>query len=331
MRPSATKTSIYNPKTVKVPLHQSRYERPLQNQAGSYPKQQYGPINPPPYSQDVAHSAPPPSYNSLFPGYHAAPPAYHTLYPGNPPRTNIHYGQPTIINNGGGSSGYVQHHNSDNSLLGLYVGYKIGQWSSHNHYMHQSSYTGRNYEVHHYYHGRESVPNKATLESNSITVCKPETKDMCVGSSVPLCMKDETFLCVADPKTTVPCKHNSTLYCVNAVVPCMNSTDSACGNSSSSNNTTIISMPCISYININGSFNGNMFNNSITTPNQTYDKGNNDSLFCVTILAAPVVNNIGVPIPGQPLPEPKENEKHLAYGVAQGELWLKKLVYNIWG
>lgn len=361
MRPSATKTSIYNPNTVKVPSYQSRYQRPLNNQPnsmhigpGGYPTQHYGSVHPPPYSLGSAPpigfrqpvpSAPPPAYHSGFPGYHSQPPpAYHTIYPGNhPPNTNINYGHATVINNGGVSSGYVRHSDSsDNTLLGLYVGYKIGQLSSHSHYhrpiyydsTHQTTYAERNYEVHHYYHGRESVPNKATLESNSITVCKPETKDMCIGSSVPLCMQDGTFLCVSDPKSTVPCKDNNTLKCVNAVVPCLNSTDPGCKNSST--NTTSISMPCISTVNINGTFNASMFNNSIISGGQMHNKKiDNDTLFCVTILAAPIVNattnNIGIPVPGGSFPVAREGDKHLSYGIDQGEMWLRKIVYNIWG
>lgn len=361
---------IYNPSSVQLPAYQSKYQRPLNNQPGStsfgpggYPQQQFGPVHPPAHQQGFPgyHSPPPaPGYQPGFPGYHPPPPpGYQSGFPGyHPPSTNVNYGHITVINNSPTSGGYGYGYNSphygssDNTLLGLYVGYKIGQLMSHNHYhdniyhdttVNRNIYENRRYEVHHYYHGKESVPDKATLQSNSITVCKPETKDMCVGNSVPLCMQEGTLLCVSNPKSTVPCKDNSTLSCVDAVVPCLNSTDPSCKNSST--NTTSISMPCISTVNINGTFNASMLtNNSIVLDTQTVNNQiSNNTVFCVTILAAPIpiVNSTTTtnstttngtnPTTANPFPVPKANETHVAYALDQSEMWFKKLIYNIWG
>lgn len=355
---------VYNPSSVQVPVYQSKYQRPLNNQPGStsfgpggYPQQQFGPVHPPvnPPGYPGYHPPPsPPGYPSGYPGYHPPPqPAYQSGFPGyHPPGGNVNYGHITVINNSPTNVGYGHgygydsryHGSSDNTLLGLYVGYKIGQLMNHNHYhdhiyhdtVNRNINENRRYEVHHYYHGKEAVPEKATLQSNSITVCKPETKDMCVGDSVPLCMQEGTLLCVSNPKSTVPCKDNSTLNCVNAVVPCLNSTDPSCKNSST--NTTSISMPCISTININGTFNASMLsNNSIVLDTQSVNNQiSNNTVFCVTILAAPIpivnaTTNGTNPTTVSPYPVPKANETHIAYALDQGEMWLKKLIYNIWG
>ncbi|XP_050300056.1 translation initiation factor IF-2-like [Anthonomus grandis grandis] len=322
----------------------------------------YNPHNPgvPPPSYHPTHNAAgygaPPAYSGYgppaYPGYgqHGYPGGYHPqggaygygAAPGgitnvniNNINTNTHYGGGGGFGGGfGGFGGYSYPSYSYTSrevgsgALGFFLGYSLAKLTTPTFHYSAGSYSGYtprydHYEVHHYYHNRDSVPPQRTIEPNAIVGCIGDSGTICPAGTTSLCTNNGAILCVASATSTVPCSDVKGANCVQTIVPCVNGT----GDCNPGENKTV-TIPCISkaevpgnitYVNntiitvnttiINNNFNGTSVNSTSVTngttttelpvttllPNVTSDgaarskreAATHVNEFCVTILALP--------------------------------------------
>lgn len=312
--------------------------QPAHNPAGYGPPPAYNPAGygaPPAYSpagHGTAYSPngyghAPPAYSPAGHAYPVghAPPAYS---PGgyHPP------GHTTIINNNnyhyGGGGGYVPTyvptyhyttHDTGSGTLGFFLGYSMGRLTTpsfhyHTNYGYDSTPRYDHYEVHHYYHNNNNVPKEAEIQPNAVVTCIGDTGSFCPAGTISLCTNNGAVMCVASATTTVPCTDVSQANCVKSTVPCLNSTAPEC--KGATNNTTTVSLPCIStakiyanvtYVNNTVTIanttaqNTTALNATVTTDNSTNftvssttvlpvtttEKPKEPQTFCVTILALP--------------------------------------------
>ncbi|KAG5873091.1 hypothetical protein JTB14_037647 [Gonioctena quinquepunctata] len=196
----------------------------------------------------------------------------------------------TIINNNnnnhhygggyGGSYGYggfapsyhYSSHDTGSGTLGFYLGYSLGRLNTPSYHYH-SSYQSNigytpvydHYEVHHYYHNKENVPKVAEIRPNTIVGCLGDSGSFCPAGTTSLCTNDGAVMCVASATSTVPCTDQSQTNCIKSTVPCLNS--SAPGCIVASQNTTTVSLPCISTAKIFA--NVTYVNNTLVIANMT--------------------------------------------------------------
>ncbi|GJQ65208.1 hypothetical protein Trydic_g7345 [Trypoxylus dichotomus] len=229
------------------------YNQPNYNQPG-YNQPHY---NQPGYNQ--------PHYNQ--PGYNQ--PGYNQPHYNQPGYNQPGYHQPGFPNNNY-SPGMWTTQNKDHSVrnsvlaglggsaLGLYLGYKLGEITNSN--------NGPNYiggaggypqysVVHHYHHGDRPIPKDGKVEADVIKKCDNVT--FCTPNTTPLCMNNGTVYCIASLESTIICNENSTeMKCINSTItlPCeANSTNC----NSTSLNTTALSIPCVTTIDVFGDFASN--------------------------------------------------------------------------
>lgn len=235
-RPSAAQkvtTPRYNIQTQQSypNYNQPGYNRPGYNQPG-YNQPHY---NQPGYNQ--------PHYNQ--PGY--GQPGFPNSYsPGTWSQNNNHGVRNSVLAGLGGSA------------LGLYLGYKLGGLSNGQNspnYIAGPGGAPQYSVVHHYYHGDRPIPKDGTVEPSAIKKCDNVT--FCTPNTTPLCMSNGTVYCIASLDSTITCSENSTeLRCINSTitVPCdANSTNC----NMTSLNTTTLSIPCVTTIDVFGDFGSN--------------------------------------------------------------------------
>lgn len=259
---------------------------PAYNPAG-YGPPAYTPHNPAGYG--------PPAYTPHNnPAGNGAPPAYHPGYsPGYGQYGSGTYHAPgtggvTIINNnvnnhhsygGGGGYGYgygypSYHYTSGDTgsgTLGFFLGYSLAKLTTPSYHYHvgSSSYSHApiydHYEVHHYYHNNQNVPKQAEIQPNAIVGCIGDAGSFCPANTTSLCTNNGAVMCVASATSTVPCSNEKQTNCVKSTIPCVNSSTAECAKSSQ--NTTTLSIPCISTAKVYGNL--NVVNNTIVISNTT--------------------------------------------------------------
>ncbi|XP_022899987.2 uncharacterized protein [Onthophagus taurus] len=214
------------------------YNRPQQgyNQPGYKPGYNQPNYHPPSYGQPGYH---PQGYNQPgFPGYGGFPGGGHQPWYYS---KKDHSTRNSVLAGLGGSA------------LGLYLGYKLGSIGNNINSPFHSNYPGYpSYSVvHHYHHGDKPIPKESNLESKVVSKCE-NIGDFCTNNTTPLCLTNGTIYCMAPLDTTITCKMNETEYkCINSsiLVPCNDQPQNT-----SCTNTTSISIPCITTINIFGDF-----------------------------------------------------------------------------
>lgn len=229
----------------------------------AYPSHNQPNYNQPNYNQPGYNQ---PGYNR--PGYNQ--PNYNQPHYNQPGYNQPHYNQPGFPNNNYYPSGGVwqqqKNHNVRNSVLaglggsalGLYLGYKIGQISNQPNgpnYIGGSGGYPQYSVVHHYHHGDRPIPKDGKVEADVIKKCDNVT--FCTPNTTPLCMTNGTVYCIATLDSTIVCNENSTeLRCINSTIslPC----DANATNCNSTNmNTTSLSIPCVTTIDVFGDFGSN--------------------------------------------------------------------------
>lgn len=118
------------------------------------------------------------------------------------------------------------------------------------------------YEVHHYYHNRDSIPAQSTIQPNTIVGCIGDSGTICPTGTTSLCTSNGAILCVASASSTVPCTDEKQGNCIKSVIPCVNgSKDCEIG----TNKT--VTIPCISKAQVPGNI--TYVNNTIIVNNTT--------------------------------------------------------------
>ncbi|KAF7273820.1 hypothetical protein GWI33_013489 [Rhynchophorus ferrugineus] len=272
--------SPYNP-GVAPPAY-----NPAHNPAG------YGP--PPPaysaggYGQHPYGGYPQQQYHAggYQPHYGAAPSGITNININNY-NTHTNYGGGGFGGGYGGYSSYPTYHYSHSDVgsgtLGFFLGYSLAKLTTPTyHFGSSGSYSPRydHYEVHHYYHNKESIPAQSTIQPNAIVGCIGDSGTICPSGTTSLCTNNGAILCVASATSTVPCTDQKEGNCVKTVVPCVNGT----GDCSAGQNKSI-SIPCISKAKVMGNItyvnntiivnNTTIINNSIVVNNNMTVSNNN--------------------------------------------------------
>ncbi|XP_019870725.2 uncharacterized protein LOC109599210 [Aethina tumida] len=307
--------------------------KPLQNESPMGPPQKannLGNSAPPPYGMHPpAYS---PGHSPYSPPYtpNGAPPVFQPTYNGgtfNPPQASYPHqnwghhpqgghhspgGGVTIINNNINNHGYsapmaypsytYHSHDTGSGTLGFFLGYSLAKISTPTYHTHNSNfYDGYrprydHYEVHHYYHNTEKVVEKEKIiESNTIVGCVGDSGSICPANTTSLCTSNGAIMCVASALSTVPCKDVKDTNCIKSSVPCIDKNAPECKDSSQ--NTTTVSIPCISTAKIYG--NVTYVNNTILVE-PTNVTSNNNNATNSTITA----NNSTTPVPTTTTPVP---------------------------
>lgn len=293
-KPVYTQQSGYTPRPAyQQPVYT---QRPVYTQQASYPKQPYHQQNYPNFNQPTVR--PYGGYGSNFGNnYYNPSGGYHK---------KDHSVRNSVLAGLGGSA------------LGMYLGYKLGSFTSDLNNPHRyggmpGGYGGYGAPapqysvVHHYHHGDKPIYENAVVEPNVITPCKDV--NICTPNTTPLCMNNGTIYCVAPTTQTSMCNVNSTMIpCVNATIsaPCLNATDGNCN--STELTTQNLEIPCVSSINVFGDFNTNRLSvqsEGAATSNNGQgaltSQGINNK-YCVTIIAEPLVE-----------PKNLSNEEYVRY------------------
>lgn len=286
---------------------------PAHNPAGYGPPPAYNPSynpagygHPPSYQSGYGHPAYPQQQ------YHGA--GYQPHYAGSPggvtnininninTNNNHHYGggYGGGFYNGGYSSGSSiglgwgschfncapTYHYSDGAFghgtLGFFLGYSLAKVTTPTYHYHSSFYDGYtprydHYEVHHYYHNRDSIPAQSTIQPNSIVGCIGDSGTICPTGTTSLCTNNGAILCVASATTTVPCTEQKQGNCVRSTIPCVkDSADCKLG----TNQT--VTIPCVSTAKVPGNItyvNNTIVVNQTTIVNNNFNNGTlNDTM-----------------------------------------------------
>lgn len=189
-------------------------------------------------------------YNYHYPGYYSLPVA--SSHPG-------YFYTPSSYHYSSSSTG--------SGVLGFFLGYSLAKLTTPT-YSHQSFYDGYrprydHYEVHHYYHNKDSVPQNQEIKSNSIIGCVGDSVTICPSNTTSLCTSSGALMCVVAATSTVPCTDNRQVNCVKSTISCVNNTAPECQNQKS----TSINIPCVSNAQIYGNL--NVVNNTIVANNRT--------------------------------------------------------------
>ncbi|XP_066245244.1 uncharacterized protein [Euwallacea similis] len=254
----------YTPHNPGVP---SSAHSPAYNPAG------YGP--PPAYSPAYSQHAHPQQNGYGYSGqsYYHAPPGVTNININNINTNTHHYGGG--FGGYGGGFSYPSYHYTTSEVgsghLGFFLGYSLAKLTTPTYHYHSfyDGYTPRydHYEVHHYYHNRDSIPAQSTIQPNTIVGCIGDSGTICPSGTTSLCTNNGAILCVASASSTVPCSDQTQGNCVRSVVPCVNGTkDCVVGQ-----NTTL-TIPCISKAEVPGNI--TYINNTIIV-NQTTIINNN--------------------------------------------------------
>ncbi|KAL1509126.1 hypothetical protein ABEB36_003914 [Hypothenemus hampei] len=288
--------SVHNPAGYGPlpPAVNQQYGYPQHNPAG------YGPL--------------PPAVNQQY-GYPQHNP-YHGAYNNHPGVTNININNINTNHHsgymgGGGGWSMPSYHYTENNVgsgtLGFFLGYSLAKITTPS-FSSPSLFHGYrpmydHYEVHHYYHNKDSIPTQSNIEPNAIVGCVGNTGSICPSGTYSLCTSNSAILCVASASSTVPCSDQNHVNCVKTVIPCVNGTM----NCQEGQNSTSIILPCVSkatvpanityvnntiivnnnnttVINNNGTNNGT-FNDSTTTTNSSITTTRTDN--------TTVINNNG--------------------------------------
>ncbi|XP_023014581.2 uncharacterized protein [Leptinotarsa decemlineata] len=270
------------------------------------------PLHNVPLSNGYITNPPYPSYNSFgnqypggsyVPGGQSQPNIGLTIINNNVHNNNHHvvyptqhytgYGSPasgvTIVNNNYDhyhNSPIPQYHyssrNTGSTLLGAFLGYQLGKISRPTYYYYGTSIVNdkyvpvyNHYEVHHYYHNGDKVPQQAEITANTIVPCAGDSGLLCPQNTSPLCTNNGAVMCVSS--NTVPCDKDKNLNCVRSSVPCSGISTTEC----IQRTATSVYIPCISTAKLSGISQ----NNSDST----------ESSVCVTILALPAENKLAKP------------------------------------
>lgn len=155
--------------------------------------------------------------------------------------------------------------------LGFFLGYSLAKLTTPSYHYHvgYSSYSHApvydHYEVHHYYHNNQNIPKTAEIQPNAIVGCVGDAGSFCPANTTSLCTNNGAVMCVASATSTVPCTNEKQTNCVKTTIPCVNSTTPECAKSVQ--NTTTLSIPCISTAKVYGNL--EFVNNTIVISNTT--------------------------------------------------------------
>ncbi|XP_076273207.1 uncharacterized protein LOC143204524 isoform X2 [Rhynchophorus ferrugineus] len=284
--------------------------KPSSNQVQPPPYSPYNPgVAPPAYNpahNPAGYGPPPPAYSAggygqhpyggypqqqyhaggYQPHYGAAPSGITNININNY-NTHTNYGGGGFGGGYGGYSSYPTYHYSHSDVgsgtLGFFLGYSLAKLTTPTyHFGSSGSYSPRydHYEVHHYYHNKESIPAQSTIQPNAIVGCIGDSGTICPSGTTSLCTNNGAILCVASATSTVPCTDQKEGNCVKTVVPCVNGT----GDCSAGQNKSI-SIPCISKAKVMGNItyvnntiivnNTTIINNSIVVNNNMTVSNNN--------------------------------------------------------
>ena len=217
-------------------------------------------------------------YNYNYPGYYSLPVQNHA-HPG-------YFYTPSSYHYGSSDTG--------STALGFFLGYSLAKITTptYSHYSFYDGYRPRydHYEVHHYYHNKDSVPAKQEIQSNAIVGCVGDSVTICPANTTSLCTSSGALMCVVSATTTVPCTDNRQVNCVTSTIACVNNTAPECKNSQSS---TTISIPCISNAEVHGDL--KYVNNTIVVANAT----ENSTTSTTTSTQYPITTTPSSPPPTQ--------------------------------
>nr|XP_022899985.1 uncharacterized protein LOC111413300 isoform X1 [Onthophagus taurus] len=244
------------------------------------------------------------SYNSYSPYYTPSYSKYPNLYQPVGKYKNHRVRNSVIAGLGG-------------SALGMYLGYKLGTYTSglnqliggynsgyNNPFLNNPGYNngGSRYGtgfpqysvVHHYHHGKKPIPQTIEVKENVIKQCGNDT-NFCTPNTTPLCRTNGTIYCIAPISATSNCVASSVTHlpCLNTTIsiPCVNASGLNCHNGVMLSET--VAIPCVSNISVYGDFTGNKLQvHTFTADNSTADiavtgQGIKNN-FCVTVIADPV-------------------------------------------
>ncbi|KAJ8982356.1 hypothetical protein NQ317_013107 [Molorchus minor] len=269
--PTGQNPPAYNP---------AGYGPPAYNPAG------YGP--PPPYSPGQPYN--PQSGFHPQGSYHPQGGYQPNYHPGYQPQ-----GGNTVINNNinnhhyggygggyGGFGGYSPPSYTSSAVgttaLGFFLGYSLAKITTPSFLSPNINGNGPrydHYEVHHYYHNKDHIPQEATIQPNAIIACVGDSGSFCPANTTSLCTNNGAVMCVASAISTVPCTENKQTNCVKSTIPCKDNKAPECKDSNQ--DKAAISIPCISTAKIYGDV--SYVNNSIVvsnyTTNNTSSLGNN--------------------------------------------------------